>query len=1313
MGIRCIRTAALFRAALALFGLWLAAVPQSASATDLIPLFQGGLRYVAVPNTTVGGSACGLVTGDFNGDGKRDVVSWSQSGLSVELGNGDGTLRPAQVYPLDNITSTPLSNACIVAADINGDGKLDVVTLADGCDYCQTNPTHRGVVVWLGKGDGTFQSPVGYDGIGETHLSAIALADLNGDGKLDAVVAAQQDAGSAGSTLTVLLGNGDGTFGAPTGFPTGPGNPFMFVLRDFNGDGKLDAVVTDVDQGALVVMLGNGDGTFQAPTTVPVTSASGLGLGALAAGDFNKDGKLDLIVSTFGTSSSSGVVNVYSLQGNGDGTFQAPQVSFASTDTYSIFVGDFDGDGNADLAFNPADSPLLNSEYRAMALIVNGKGDGTFRAPQLVPAGLTITAADFNGDGKLDIVSTLSVEFNNQTVTVPTTSIALQPFPAVVGNALQDSAGHLRAPDALAVGDFNGDGKLDFVAPEPNGALAYLNQGGGVFTTVASAVPAFPSSTGAGQVVVADFNGDGKLDFAYADPGSRYVGVELGNGDGTFTLQPIQDSPQGYALVMADLNGDGKPDLIAPTAGAVQVMLGAGDGTFPIPTNQSQFYSAPTGNSPSNGLVVGDFNGDGKIDVAVAADRNTKTIQVLLGNGDGTLQAPISTPALVGGVVTQGVQGFIAADFNGDGKIDLAMISDPNNFNNANVISVLLGKGDGTFQAPVQLPALPFGSAWLLKSGDFDGDGIVDLLVAGFDQGGPLVLLRGNGDGTFRDSEEYTTARLQYLAAGDFQGSGRLSLAVSNEDDRNVTVLLNRTAPLANPAPTVSISLSPVTITVGASSTLTWSSTNATSCTASGAWSGSQTVRGSAVQTPGTAGTNTYTLTCTGAGGSATGASVLTVSAATPPPAPTVSVSVDPTTITQGASATVTWSSTNTTSCTASGAWTGAQAVSGSTSETPTAAGTTTYTLTCTGTGGSATAAAVLAVSASTPAPTVTIAASPTSITVGASTTLTWSSTNATSCSASGAWTGTQATAGTLSETPTETGAGTYTLACTGDGGTVDASATVQVNAVTVVGKLSGKVGGGGALGWECLGLALLALMRVWAQHRDPRGRVLVRCAALGTVLIGAASLLATSSVNAADLGWDTAHPYVGLRVGAGNYEPSTQTLDASIAASGAAGTTVAIDRHQTVGSVYAGTPFFGPLTFEVGFADLGSYAAHVTTNGGNLSQAAKAVIDNLQPAGRGVTLGLGATLDLGRWFAIEPHAGLLVAKSRQEVWTTSASYIHDRTDAGVATGIDLLLRPTRSISVGGGIDCFGAGLRCNVLVYEAQVEYHFGKSRQ
>ena len=205
-------------------------------------------------------------------------------------------------------------------------------------------------------------------------------------------------------------------------------------------------------------------------------------------------------------------------------------------------------------------------------------------------------------------------------------------------------------------------------------------------------------------------------------------------------------------------------------------------------------------------------------------------------------------------------------------------------------------------------------------------------------------------------------------------------------------------------------------------------------------------------------------------GGSASSAVSVTVTA---PAAPTVTISVAPTSITVGQSATLTWSSTNATSCTASNAWTGSEAVSGTMSETPTAAGTLSYVLTCTGAGGTAHATATLTVTS--PLPTVTITVAPTSITVGQSATVTWSSTNATTCTASGSWTGNEATSGTLSVTPSAAGTASYALACTGAGGTANGTATL-----TVAAPSSGK-GGGGALGlWELVALSLVGV----AAHR-------------------------------------------------------------------------------------------------------------------------------------------------------------------------------------------------------------------------------------
>ncbi len=244
----------------------------------------------------------------------------------------------------------------------------------------------------------------------------------------------------------------------------------------------------------------------------------------------------------------------------------------------------------------------------------------------------------------------------------------------------------------------------------------------------------------------------------------------------------------------------------------------------------------------------------------------------------------------------------------------------------------------------------------------------------------------------------------------------------------------------AAPAPTVTISANPTSLVLGQSTLLTWSSTNATSCTASNAWTGPEATSGTLSVTPATTGTVSYTLTCTGAGGSASNTASVNVTL----PAPTVTIAANPSSIDLGSSTTLTWSSTNAGSCSASGAWHGAQPPSGTTGETPTVTGTNSYTLTCNGPGGTASNTASVNVIAP---PTVTISASPASIALGSTSTLTWSSTNATSCTASGAWTGSEATSGSLSVKPSATGTSSYMLTCTGAGGSASNSASVTVSA--------------------------------------------------------------------------------------------------------------------------------------------------------------------------------------------------------------------------------------------------------------------------
>jgi|CXWL01.1.fsa_nt_gi kumamolisin len=255
------------------------------------------------------------------------------------------------------------------------------------------------------------------------------------------------------------------------------------------------------------------------------------------------------------------------------------------------------------------------------------------------------------------------------------------------------------------------------------------------------------------------------------------------------------------------------------------------------------------------------------------------------------------------------------------------------------------------------------------------------------------------------------------------------------------TIGFNTMAVAVEPLPTVTIAVNPNTVAPGASAALTWSSTGATSCTASGAWTGPQATSGSQNVSQAQPGTYTYTLTCDGPGGSASKSTTLTVNEL-----PTVSITVAPSTVASGVNSTLSWSSTNATACTASGAWSGSQATSGNLSVTQAQPGTYTYTLTCDGTGGTASNSATLTVA---PLPTVTISVNPSTVAPSANSTLTWSSTNATNCTASGAWSGSQQTSGNLTVSQAQPGTYTYALSCDGPGGATSGSTVLSVQSVS------------------------------------------------------------------------------------------------------------------------------------------------------------------------------------------------------------------------------------------------------------------------
>ena len=1276
------------------------------NAADLVPLFQGALRYEPSPgDKPFPAWPCQVATADFNGDGRLDVATVSHRGLSIQFGNGDGTLKAGATYQVSAAGSTffgAVGNQCMAVGDVDGDGKPDVVALSEGT--AALFDADRGLVVWINKGDGAFRAPVIYANIGYFEAGALALADVNGDGNPDVVFTQPILAGSGKSVVNVLLNHGDGTFGPAVSSPVG-GQPGSLAVGDLNADGKPDLVVGSFGDNAVRVLLGNGDGTFQAETVYVVATYQAW---PVVLADLNGDGQFDIVVGTPAGSIPSQRSGVYWLRGNGNGTYQAAQLLFDLIWSDTIVASDLNGDGRTDLVFGVPSGPNSN----IASLIFSGKGDGTFQPAQYLYVNETgsgpLAVGDFNGDHKPDIVQAGIDTYEPPSITPnpgvnsrPGVAVMLQPFPVTYGLNLVDPVNNAqRRPSTLAVGDFNGDGRIDLLSVQGSADVFLSNGGGGQFSLAVNTQSTNPTAWGNGRyVTVADFNGDGKLD--YAADGPQFTYVALGHGDGTFTRSFIFGSSGGQPVAV-DVNGDGKPDLIeyATRQGApvIEVLLNAGDGTFPVPpASDPFFYSVPLLTNGLGYFVVADFNGDGKPDVLVTPDQFHKTAALLLGNGDGTFQAPRSSPAFPSGPRLVGggaIPEFMAAgDFNGDGKQDVAILLDaidPLGLHYASV-ALMLGNGDGTFRTPVLLPELPSREPYYLRAGDVDGDGKLDLLVGGAasTSNGLLFLLRGNGDGTFRLTETYTYDTVGFIALGDFTGSGKPSLALTNSLDLDITVMLNRLPVPASPRPTVTLGINPVRVAQGGAATLTWSSTNASGCTAGGDWSGAKAASGSQSLTAAVAGTLAYTMTCTGPGGTANASTTLTVTP-TGAPAPTVTLAATPQNVTLGQSVTLTWSSTNATGCTAAGGWTGTRSTSGKTSVTPAETGSASYTLECTGAGGTASAhATVLVAPEGTVQPTLVLSVSPASIALGSSATLNWSTTDATACTANGGLTGAEPISGSQRVTPTATGTVTYAFSCSGAGGTVMRAVTLTVTPATVVSQLFGHVnGGGGAFGLLDVG-ALLSMAGLALARRR---RAL---AVLGLLMV------AVPPAGAGEQGsW-----YGGVRVEEGRYQPSLPAV--------AGLTNAGIDRNETIGGLYLGAGVGGPLAVEVGYVELGTYDVYGRTRSAQPGAVAQALVDELKPSGRGGTLALALDLPLGANVMFSPRAGLLFTQSRQEAWVAGNRYTHSRSDTGFAGGVSFRYRANPALSLGLSADCFGpTGLRCDVVGYGLDLRFHFGARR-
>jgi hypothetical protein len=558
-------------------------------------LSNGDGTFGAANATGIGGQ--GVITGDWNGDGKLDLATTNPDAQSVyvQLGNGDGTFQS----PITTAFSSDVYPSSLAGADMNGDGKLDLVV---GLAY-------NSLAVLLGDGNGSFQTPIITGGLGFAWSGVVGIAtgDFNGDGKLD--VAADTYYGA-----WVLLGQGNGTFkSSPQGYGTttitnGVGG---VLAGDYNLDGKLDLAQL-VDAGTLFppfsILTNNGNGTFLSGVSLQNAKKTADTFGVVSA-DFNKDGIPDLVAINKSTN------NLSVFLGKGKGEFLTPKIYATGNNPDSVAVGDFNRDGYEDLA-------VTNYNDGTVSVFLN-KGNGTFQNQATYAVGarpFAIVTADVNNDGKLDLVvaggsALLTVLLGNGNGTFQTMT--------------SYGAG---ASTSVALADFNGDGNVDAVLAGGTcnifSVAVMFGDGDGGFGAP-QCVSIFPGDSVV-SVAAGNIGGFGVQDIVVGFGGCtvQCIGVLLNNGDGTFQSPAFYYTSQYnsvYSLLLADVNGDGNLDIVASAEPYVAVLLGNGGGGF----GEAQEWYGNTGTGP-NGVAVADFNGDGSPDVAATNANGTNGVSLNL-----------------------------------------------------------------------------------------------------------------------------------------------------------------------------------------------------------------------------------------------------------------------------------------------------------------------------------------------------------------------------------------------------------------------------------------------------------------------------------------------------------------------------------------------------------------------------------------------------------------------------------------------------------------------------------------------------------
>ncbi len=531
-------------------------------------------------------------------------------------------------------------------------------------------------------------------------------------------------------------------------------------------------------------------GLFQAPTPTLTTGTVPQGV---AAADFNRSGWVGMVVA------NSTSTNVKVFLGTSPNTFNGGTSYTVCTNPTAVLATDINHDGYPDVIVACTSSATID------VLFNNGAGGFGAAVPYALSGKpVALVAGDFVGNGYVDVASADS----NGHVSVLLNTTGNGTFASSHATVTGTLSG-------IAAGDFNKDGKLDLAASDSANSTVHVltNDGTGTFAEFGA------YSTGAGttpsSIVAADFNQDGNMDVATSNPGTNTAVILVGNGTGVLTRKPVQAAgTDPIALATTDVNNDGYPDVVAfdklsASSGAVTVLLGYGDGTLQAPQTISESFL------PGTQAAVADFNLDGSPDLAVTR-QNTSQVSVLLNNILET-QYPDGRSFTAYNPLATGMGNFAdsiaVGDFNRDGKLDVAI-----SYLQDNDVRILFGNGAGSFSAGATY-AVGSQPYWV-ASADLNGDGYPDLVTANTNvngTNGTVSVLLNNKNGTFASAATYNVGKQPYqVAIGDVNGDGYPDLAVTDNGANTVTILMgSKTGTFTVSAATLATCANPYGVAIG------------------------------------------------------------------------------------------------------------------------------------------------------------------------------------------------------------------------------------------------------------------------------------------------------------------------------------------------------------------------------------------------------------------------------------------------------------------------------------------------------------------